>query len=171
MTLQDIGSIGELVGAIATVATLVYLAVQVRQNSKQMADSARLARFGFTDRTVEAFSRYRGLMAQPQNAEIYVRGLESYTELNQADRIIFRALMEEYFFAFTRIFEQMGLGFAYPNWTAQARAAAAILKTPGGQRGGTTAKSFSTRRLSLKWSASLKSNRSPSTSLRLTRHD
>lgn len=132
MTLQDIGSIGELVGAIATLATLVYLAVQVRQNSKQMADSARLARFGFTDRTVEAFSRYRGLMAQPQNAEIYVRGLESYAELNQADRIIFRALMEEYFFAFTRIFEQMGLGFAYPNWTAQARAAAAILKTPGG---------------------------------------
>ncbi|MEM7099008.1 MAG: hypothetical protein AAF541_12175 [Pseudomonadota bacterium] len=30
MSIQDLGSIGELVGAIAVVATLVYLAVQVR---------------------------------------------------------------------------------------------------------------------------------------------
>jgi hypothetical protein len=34
MTLQDIGSIGELVGAIATVA---YLAIQIRQNSRGLA--------------------------------------------------------------------------------------------------------------------------------------
>ena len=30
MTIQDLGSIGELVGAVATVATLLYLAVQIR---------------------------------------------------------------------------------------------------------------------------------------------
>jgi hypothetical protein len=34
MTLQDIGSIGELVAAIATVITLVYLAVQIRQGTQ-----------------------------------------------------------------------------------------------------------------------------------------
>lgn len=30
MTLQDLGYIGDLVAAIATIATLVYLAIQIR---------------------------------------------------------------------------------------------------------------------------------------------
>ena len=34
MTLQDLGSIGELVGALATIATLVYLAIQIRANTR-----------------------------------------------------------------------------------------------------------------------------------------
>ncbi len=34
MTLQDLGSIGEFVAAIATLATLVYLALQIRQNTR-----------------------------------------------------------------------------------------------------------------------------------------
>lgn len=33
MTIQDLGSIGELVAAIATIATLAYLALQLRQNT------------------------------------------------------------------------------------------------------------------------------------------
>jgi hypothetical protein len=33
VTLQDLGNIGEFVAAAATVATLVYLAVQIRQNT------------------------------------------------------------------------------------------------------------------------------------------
>ena len=34
MTLEELGNIGEFVGAIATVATLAYLALQIRQNSR-----------------------------------------------------------------------------------------------------------------------------------------
>ena len=33
MTIQDLGSLGELVAAIATVVTLIYLAFQIRQNT------------------------------------------------------------------------------------------------------------------------------------------
>ena len=36
MTIQDLGSIGELIAAIATVATLVYLAVQLKQNTRAL---------------------------------------------------------------------------------------------------------------------------------------
>jgi len=36
MTIQDLGSIGELVAAIATLLTLIYLAIQIRQNTKQL---------------------------------------------------------------------------------------------------------------------------------------
>jgi hypothetical protein len=40
MTIQDWGSAGELIGAIATVATLAYLAVQLRINTQIAKTSA-----------------------------------------------------------------------------------------------------------------------------------
>lgn len=33
MSIQDLGSIGELIAAIATIGTLLYLAIQIRQNN------------------------------------------------------------------------------------------------------------------------------------------
>src|SRR5262245_46033058 len=39
VTIQDLGSIGELVAAAATVATLAYLAIQVRQNTRALRSS------------------------------------------------------------------------------------------------------------------------------------
>jgi len=40
MTIQDLGNIGELVAAIATVATLVYLAIQIRSNTIAVRSAA-----------------------------------------------------------------------------------------------------------------------------------
>ena len=43
MTIIELGALGEFVGAIAVVATLIYLAVQIRQNTRSMDASRRLA--------------------------------------------------------------------------------------------------------------------------------
>jgi len=43
MTITELGALGELIGAIAVVVTLVYLAVQIRQNTHAMEESRRLA--------------------------------------------------------------------------------------------------------------------------------
>jgi hypothetical protein len=43
MSLTELGALGEFVGAIAVVVTLVYLAIQIRQNTQAMAESRRLA--------------------------------------------------------------------------------------------------------------------------------
>ncbi len=40
MTIQDLGSLGELIAAVATVATLVYLALQIRQNTHTLRHAA-----------------------------------------------------------------------------------------------------------------------------------
>ena len=42
MTIQDLGSIGELIGAVATIATLVYLALQIRQNTQSVRIAAEM---------------------------------------------------------------------------------------------------------------------------------
>jgi hypothetical protein len=134
MTLQDLGSIGELVGAIATVATLAYLAVQIRQNTVQLRESARAAHLTSLDHTIQSFSQYREILTREGNADLYARGLESYVELSAAEKLRFRAIIEEYFFAYNAMFERMSRGaYDNPAWHAQATAAASLLKTQGGR--------------------------------------
>jgi len=43
MTIIELGALGEFVGAIGVVATLAYLAVQIRQNTHAMEEGRRLA--------------------------------------------------------------------------------------------------------------------------------
>ena len=43
MSIMELGALGEFVGAIAVVVTLAYLAVQIRQNTRAMEESRRLA--------------------------------------------------------------------------------------------------------------------------------
>jgi hypothetical protein len=43
MTLQDWGAIGEVIGALAVVASLIYLAKQIGQNTRSMNESRKLA--------------------------------------------------------------------------------------------------------------------------------
>lgn len=43
MTIIELGAIGEFVGAIGVIATLIYLALQIRHNTRSMEESRRLA--------------------------------------------------------------------------------------------------------------------------------
>ena len=43
MTILELGALGELLGSIAVLATLVYLSVQIRQNTRSMNESKKLA--------------------------------------------------------------------------------------------------------------------------------
>lgn len=43
MTIIELGALGEFVGAIAVVVTLVYLAAQIRHNTRVMQENERLA--------------------------------------------------------------------------------------------------------------------------------
>ncbi len=43
MTILELGALGELLGSLAVLATLVYLSVQVRQNTRSMEEGKKLA--------------------------------------------------------------------------------------------------------------------------------
>lgn len=43
MTLQDWGAIGEMIGAVAVVVTLIYLTIQIRLNTRAMDEGRKLA--------------------------------------------------------------------------------------------------------------------------------
>lgn len=64
MNWDAIGAIGELVGALAVILTLGFLAVQVRQNTRAMEESNRLERVAALDRHTDTVSRWRGRLAE-----------------------------------------------------------------------------------------------------------
>jgi hypothetical protein len=63
MNWDAIGAIGEIVGAIAVIATLVFLAIQIRQSNQSQRESNVIARSEAVDRVFEQFTGFRRLLA------------------------------------------------------------------------------------------------------------
>lgn len=85
MTIQDLGSIGELIAAIATVATLVYLATQVRQNTRALRSST-------FENISEQMAQNAGLLvAQPALSKVFIKGAKSLGELSPEERLQLQA--------------------------------------------------------------------------------
>ena len=85
MTLQDIGSIGELVAAIATVITLVYLAVQIRQGTQVARSTQSLEFVQWRVELLAPTITDRELMA------LWIEGGDRFDQLDPVDqrRLIF----------------------------------------------------------------------------------
>ena len=58
MTLSDIGNIAEAIGAIAVVASLVYLAIQIRQNTAQIQHNSMLSRLTLQENFVSGQQQF-----------------------------------------------------------------------------------------------------------------
>ncbi len=78
MTLDDLGNIGEFLGAIGVIATLAYLAVQIRQNTRMMRASIRQSR---SDSMQQAFTH----SANGNIAEIMVKD-RNHEQLTDVER-------------------------------------------------------------------------------------
>ncbi len=96
MTIQDLGSIGELLAAIATIATLAYLAVQLRHNTASVRASSAIAH-------TEAARNIQLVIAQDSElVKLFWSGLANRAALNDEDRRRFDFLIS----AQSQTFEQ-----------------------------------------------------------------
>ena len=92
---QLLGNFGEFFGAIAVVATLGYLAVQVRQNTR----SVRAATYQAFS---ESYGDFRTLLVKDERlGALFGKGLRSRSELSTSERFQFDSLMMN----FTRVAE------------------------------------------------------------------
>lgn len=111
MNWEAIGAIGEIVGAAAVVFTLAYLAVQIRHNSK-------LANVTSHERAVEYWSEANQPLMDPEFAELFQKGCESYKILNPTDRMRFGTLISNMIFSFELAMEKNRHGFATDDMLA-----------------------------------------------------
>ena len=97
MSIQDLGAISELLGSVAVIVSLVYLAVQVRRNAEATRSStyqAIVAEFGAIN---------TAMTSTPDLSSLFVNGLEEF-DSRSADE---RAELSQLFFLVFHNFENM----------------------------------------------------------------
>ena len=81
MTLEQYAYLAEIIGAIAVIASLLYLAVQIRQNNAQDRATARYAFVGTMSEINLSIVRDKSV------ASIFRRGLESTEDLDDDEQL------------------------------------------------------------------------------------
>lgn len=113
VSLQDLGSIGELVAAIATVATLVYLAIQVRDNSRALSRANDFARAGSIHQVTLSFNELNWRLANDgELAAIYTRALAG-EDLTPSEATRFVAYVNTYIATIENLVNQQSLTLGY----------------------------------------------------------
>ena len=127
MGIQDLGSIGELVAAFATIATLIYLAAQIRQNTTTVAASTYESVFtGYNDLNAV-------ILSDPELARILETGLDDPQSLQEDEQFRFLLLMRSSSNQYLKLLRLTQRGaFPFEEWEVYAREIAQIYATPGG---------------------------------------
>lgn len=96
MSWDAIGAVAELLAAVGVIASLVYVAVQVRQNSKLIDQSILATRSAMVHEISASYSRFYELLAQDSElTEIYRRGIVG-EELTDNEVTRFESLLSVY---------------------------------------------------------------------------
>lgn len=113
MSIQDIGSIGELIAAIATVATLFYLAVQVRHSSQATERANEFAQANSIHQINAMFNDLNWRLAgDGELADIYTRALAGES-LTPAETTRFTAFVNTYVATIENLVGQQSLALGY----------------------------------------------------------
>lgn len=128
MNWEAAGAIGEIIGALAVFITLVYLAVQIRQNTGAVRAAA-------LDSSVNALMTIRSKIHD--NGEltgIYLRGSENPESLTDTELTRYRLLLTNIVWSILNLYTQS----KYANlsesvWISQKPILKRILSTKGGE--------------------------------------
>lgn len=97
---QILGNLGEFVGAIGVVATLIYVAIQVRHsaellkiNNAAIQENARLARAAAMERHSDAVSRWRGKLIESEAVARLWQSAIDGDQLDGVERVRWENLM------------------------------------------------------------------------------
>jgi hypothetical protein len=133
MTIQDLGALGDMIGGVAVVASLIYLAIQIRQNTHQISQNVEATRFAALERNIESANRMRELLIlHPDLADLFLRGSKDFESLRGGDRFRFDLLMRNTMSAFQGAFlRQRSIGGDPLGFEGAGRIIDTILKSPG----------------------------------------
>ena len=133
MTITELGAIGELVGGVAVVATLIYLAVQVRQNTRQLGRNWETARLQVLADQNQAGYELRILYcSHPEVADLVSRGSGDYSSLSFVERIRYDALVGYHMDMFQTLFNRHSAGIVEDDmWNARKTTFDMLIASPG----------------------------------------
>jgi hypothetical protein len=98
VTLNELGSLGEFISGLAVVVTLIYLALQIRHNTRAVRSSMHQDMNESTLRIAESVSDNENV------GRIVLKAEEDYDNLTREERIRFEAYAERVFGNFESVF-------------------------------------------------------------------
>lgn len=126
--IEGYAALGEILGAIAVVASLVYLGRQIHQTNRQAQAEAR---YSF----VEAYSQMNLTIASDKAvASIFRRGLKGET-LDEDEFMQFFAVVGQFLNTWSVLFDMTREGLLPPaQWTMIRKDIITMMASPGGAR-------------------------------------
>ncbi|MFC1777152.1 hypothetical protein ACFL3I_07405 [Pseudomonadota bacterium] len=98
MSIQEWAAFAEIIGAVAVVASLIYLAVQIRQNT----EAQRTENYA---RALERLAAFQSMLSTDSEISIiFSKGLADYSNLATQEKLRFNWVMYEAFGAFEFMF-------------------------------------------------------------------
>jgi hypothetical protein len=128
VSLDDLGNIGEAIGAVAVVVSLVYLASQIRQNTRAVRATAVDSSIG------HSMDVRKSLYESDALARIYTAGSNDPETLSAEDLVRFRMFYHNVLLSLSNIYSQTSLaGLPVETWSAQIPLLQRVLSTAGGK--------------------------------------
>lgn len=101
MTLQELANLGKFIGAAAVVFSVVYLAVQVRHSTQQLAENTKSQHLGALEANTDLGNRVREpILSDREVAEMFSRGVRDHSSLDDVGRMRFHLLCRNIFAAY-----------------------------------------------------------------------
>ena len=126
MNWEALGAIGETIGAVGVIGTLVYLAVQIRQNTKSLRASTYQAVLDSSRSDNEL------VLVHPHLERVYRVGRRDPTALTDEERPLFRHLIAQLFLNHEMMFLQHQHGVIDEDlWRRRQIALRAFVLQPG----------------------------------------
>lgn len=132
MNWEAIGAVSEIIGAAAVLATLAFLAIQIRDGQQVQRESNEIARSEARDKAYDHFAGFRRLVAS--DAEVTRIWLAGCAEeaLDPADEERFRQLATDYLFTYVMWIQRMpAVGLPERAESATSILVAELQRRPG----------------------------------------
>jgi len=125
---MELGALGEFVGAFVVVATLLYVGLQVRQNTKAVRGAAA------HNATQSLQSWYVAIATNPQAAHVFRRGMSDPSALSEDDAFVYLMNVHCAMLAYQNVFFLGTEGTLDASlYLAMSSTMVATLPTPGFQ--------------------------------------
>ena len=128
MTLDQLANIGEIIGSIAVIISIIYLAIQIRTNTEAERTSTYQA-------VVSDFGALNNTMAStPDLSHLFVKAMEDYHQLSPDEKARISQIFFQSFHYFENMFYQHQKGYLDEEvWTGWKRLMLTYYSRPGFQ--------------------------------------
>ena len=128
MDWEAIGALGELLGGLVVLASLAFLAIQIRRHTQTLEVSS-------SEEANRSFAAYTAMFTQPGISRLYRIGLASPEELDDDELITFNAVISTLFnfAAHSHSLHARGIVSSWLGEDGLNHLTMYILRQPGGQ--------------------------------------